>query len=408
MKKRERIRTNFLDFKKNCYAPYSGSGVLSPSRLVEPGPESLVGGQNVPKGKRPVLSVEQQRAIKGLTFHAAQDAFHIGFQTWKAIREAEGFLPFRGNGDAVAELEERVLASVREKPHLATGARARELGVSIGAVQTVLRRRRLSKLHARLEFAGYRVEACRPLEVARQRRILATYPGALAHIDFKTFGYLRPPRGQAQQAGERLGGFVCIDSLTRFATCFLSSTCDQFQALEALDHYRTQAPFPLRGLLLTDNAKCFLADTLIKGVANRGLLQRTIRASHPWSNSKVEALNKVLKYQCFPAIAGDIRDWQSACVLVDRWMVYYNEQRSHGGFANKGLPPLALWQLYEKTPGDHLQKLIKLGLLKLDNEWSVRLMGSNTSMEQQQNVTVQVGARGTPRPHPRTPSPHAA
>jgi len=151
-------------------------------------------------------------------------------------------------------------------------------------------------------------------------------------------------RGQAQQAGERLGGFVCIDSLTSFATCFLSATCDQFQALEAPDHYRQAAPFPLHGLLLTDNAKCFLADTFLKGIANRGLLQRTIRTAHPWSNGKVEALNKVLKYQCFPAVAGNITDWQSACVLVDRWMVYYNEQRSHGGFANKGLPPLAFWR----------------------------------------------------------------
>jgi hypothetical protein len=66
-------------------------------------------------------------------------------------------------------------------------------------------------------------------------------------------------------------------------------------------------------------------------------------------------------------------------------MVYSNTQRSHGGFANKGLPPLAFWQLYEATPGDHLQKLIKLGLLKLDQEWSVRLMGSTSSVEQQQN-----------------------
>ena len=153
----------------------------------------------MPKGQRPVLSVEQQRAIKSLTFHAAQDAFHIGFQTWKAIREADGFLPFRGDGDALAEIEESVLQSVREKPHLATGVRARELGIGTGAVQTVPVRRKLAKLHARLEFAGYRVEACRPLEVARQRRILATYPGALTHIGFKTFGYLRSPRGQAQQ-----------------------------------------------------------------------------------------------------------------------------------------------------------------------------------------------------------------
>jgi len=66
-----------------------------------------VGGKNVPKGKRPVLSVEQQRAIKSLTFQAAQHAFHIGSEKWKAIREAGGFLPFNrtsGNRPQVAAL----------------------------------------------------------------------------------------------------------------------------------------------------------------------------------------------------------------------------------------------------------------------------------------------------------------
>ena len=84
----------------------------------------------------------------------------------------------------------------------------------------------------------------------------------------------------------------------------------------------------------------------------------------------------------------------------DRHVEFHNEQRSHGGFANQGLPPLAVWQLHQKTPGDHLEKLIKLGLLKLDQEWSVRLMGSNTSMEQQQNVTVQVGYGSASDPPP--------
>jgi hypothetical protein len=51
------------------------------------------------------------------------------------------------------------------------------------------------------------------------------------------------------------------------------------------------------------------------------------------------------------------------------------------GFVNKGLPPLAFLQLYEATPGDHLQKLIKLGLMKLDQEWSVRLMGSTAELK---------------------------
>ena len=117
----------------------------------------------------------------------------------------------------------------------------------------------------------------------------------------------------------------------------------------------------------------------------RGKEHEVWRESGPIASSLRLSL---LLYPCFAAIAVNISDRQSACVLVDRWMVYYNTQRSHGGFVNKGLPPMALWQLYEKTPGDYLQKLIKLGLLKLDQEWSVRLMGVELA------VPTQAGGSG--------------
>ena len=81
---------------------------------------------------------------------------------------------------------------------------------------------------------------------------------------------------------------------------------------------------------------------------------------------------------------------------MDRHIVW----RSHGGFVNKGLPPLAFWHLYESTPGDHLQKLVKLGLLKLDQEWSVRLMGSDTSVEQQQDKIGDVVSSDGPDDRP--------
>ena len=44
---------------------------------------------------------------------------------------------------------------------------------------------------------------------------------------------------------------------------------------------------------------------------------------------------------------------------------------------------------------------MKLGLLKLDNEWSVRLMGSNTSMEQQDKIGDVVSSDG-PDDRPET------
>ena len=84
-----------------------------------------------------------------------------------------------------------------------------------------------------------------------------------------------------------------------------------------------------------------------------------------------------LKYQCFPAIAGNVQCWDSAENLVGQWMHCYNNIRSHGGHCNKGLPPVPFAELYDKTPGDHLAKLVSLGIVKLDDEWAIRLMGSS-------------------------------
>ena len=63
----------------------------------------------MPRGKRTELTPEQQRRVKQLTFEAARDALQIGYHKWKAIREAEGYLPFKGGNSPSAEVEERVL-----------------------------------------------------------------------------------------------------------------------------------------------------------------------------------------------------------------------------------------------------------------------------------------------------------
>jgi hypothetical protein len=182
------------------------------------------------------LSLEEQATIKRLTFRHAKDRFHIGYQKWKAIREANGFLAFRESRPATTrqEVEEAVIASVKALPQLNTGERAQKIGVGTGTVQDILVSRGLDRLHQRLRFAGYRVEECVPRAAARLRRVVAAYPGALTHTDYKTFGHLRPPRGEAHQPSRRIGAFLCIDSLTAYASVHLTSVEDQFEAAKAL------------------------------------------------------------------------------------------------------------------------------------------------------------------------------
>jgi hypothetical protein len=272
----------------------------------------------------------------------------------------------------------RLLESVRTLPHLNTSERAKRLGLGAGAAQAFLRDRNLSKLNARLAYAGYQVEVCKPLQVARNRRLVAARPGCLTHVDYKLFGFLRGVHGEPSI---RLGGFVLIDSLTSFAAVKLAKAGDQFEAVDAFQYYIERAPFEITGLMLADNARTFLSDHFINAVTKAGILLRTIRPSHPWSNGKVEAMNRTLKYQCFGAIAGNVTSWDTAALLVDKWMEYYNNIRAHGGTANKGLPPVPFYQLWCKTPGDDMAKLVNLGILKCDADWDVRLMGSHVDAD---------------------------
>jgi hypothetical protein len=335
------------------------------------------------RGKKPNLTVEEGLAASTMVFRKAAANYGVSYHTWKKLREGKGFLPFKGTGLA-EDVAASVLESVRQEPHHNTKVRARKLGLGTGAVQAFLQDRGLSNLNGRLGFAGYQVEVCQPLAVARLRRIVASRPGSLTHVDFKTFGFLRGPYGEP---AVRLGGFVLIDSLTSFSVVKLAKAGDGFEASAALQQYGQCAPFALEGLVLSDNGGAFLSDGFIGTVRKMGLLLRTIRPSHPWSNGKVEAMNRTLKYQCFAAIAGNVASWEEAVVLVEKWMFYYNHLRSHGGHTNRGLPPVPFYQLWKKTEGDDLQKLISLGIIKLDQEWDVRLMGAQTKQRDESEDT---------------------
>lgn len=321
------------------------------------------------------LTLPQCDAIKILSCREAARLYRISFKTWKRIKEGGAFEPSsERDSRRQAEAAEALSQSCREAPHLNTQERARRLGLRVETAQRILKRAGLNKLHARLAHAGYQVEVVRPLQIARMRRIVATYPGSLTHIDFKSFGFLRRERSHS---GIRVGGYCCIDSLTSFATIHLASTPNPTDAIKALEKHREKAPFALEGIVLSDNGCTdFITDRYLEHVTKSGLFPRTTKRAHPWSNGKVEALNKTLKYQCFPAIAyAKLDTLEELSHAVELWMNHYNKHRSHTGHVNRGLPPLAFFDLLKRTPGDHFEKLITLGILELDSEWTWRTMG---------------------------------
>ena len=157
--------------------------------------------------------------IRSLSKREAKRLYRIGDHTWQKIKRGEAVFSPTTRKATLAEDIQAIPTSVREFPHFNTQVRAGRLSLRVEKVQNVLSQNGLSELNARLQFAGYKVETPRPLQVARLRRVLASYPGALTHIDFKTFGILR---GAGSDHSVRVGGFVVIDSLTAYAFCYLT------------------------------------------------------------------------------------------------------------------------------------------------------------------------------------------
>lgn len=326
------------------------------------------------EGKR--LEEQQIEEIKKLSYRKAREKYKIGTATVKLIKLGKlRFFPKRQGKSITGETIQKVFDSVIASPHWNTKERADRLGLRVETVQKILASEGLSRLIGRLKFAGYRVETMRSLASARLRRIVASAPGRLVHIDYKTFGMVRRI---GNEEGRRIGGFIVIDSLTAYATVFLHPAEDSEGAVRALEKFIKSAPFKVNGIVLSDNGKAFLSDKFIEFVKSAGLMLRTTHPYHPWSNGKAEALNKTLKYQCFPVIcANDIRTWEGLTNLVDGWLIFYNTRRVHTGSINRGLPPLVFLEHWNKAPGTPLQKLIHLGVIKPHDMKHLRVLGAS-------------------------------
>lgn len=316
--------------------------------------------------------------IATLSYRQAATKYNVGYKTWRAIKSGDtsAYLP-RQKGDRVSpEAVESILASVKSMPQLNTQARAKALGYRVDRVQRVLAAARLSRLAARLQFAGYSVAPSQSLALARQRRIVAAAPGCYTCCDFKYFGRLR---GVGQSPSVRIFGLVVIDQLTGYGDVLICPTETSDMAVAGIRRYIARAPFAISGLLLTDNGAQFTSDEFIQAATDKKLIIRTTRYHHPWSNGKVERFNGTLAHECFPAIlTGIVADLFELQKLVDVWLEYYNTKRAYTGWLNRGLPPVVLAKQFAAAQGDDpLERLVSVGILRQADIEFIRPLGAN-------------------------------
>jgi len=245
-----------------------------------------------------------------------------------------------------AAIEEQILEARRAHRRGAEWIGA-ELGVAASTVGRVLRRHQVPRLSACDALTGEPVRRgpASPVRYERER------PGELVHIDVKKLG--RIPEGGGWRANgrgprpaiRRAVGYdyvhSAIDDHSRLAYCEIhpderGETCAAFMARAAA--FLASYGITRIERVMSDNAFNYRFSEAFQAVlADLGARHILIRPHCPWTNGKVERLNRTL-----------LREWAYSRVFrsnaeragcLPEWLEHYNTRRRHSSLG--GLPPIS-------------------------------------------------------------------
>ncbi len=175
------------------------------------------------------------------------------------------------------------------------------------------------------------------------------YPGALLHLDVKKIG--RIPHGGGWRADPNQSAenhrtshmkigydyvHTAIDDHSRVA---FVDRCDDEKGTTAAGFLRRAvAHYAALGVrieaIITDNAFAYRrSHEFTATCAELGIKQRFIQPGHPWTNGKVERLNRTLATEWAYS-----RAWTSNTDRADAlpaWLDYYNLERPHSGIGGQ-------------------------------------------------------------------------
>jgi transposase InsO family protein len=273
---------------------------------------------------------------------------------WLARHRAEGLAgladrssrPHRCPHRILAALEQRIIEARRAQRRGAEWIAA-ELGAAASTVGRVIARHGLPLLRELDALTGEPVRRGPASGVRYERE----RPGELVHIDVKKLGRIRDGggwrvRGRARAPSARgsLGyDFVhsAIDDHSRLAYSEIHAdergqTCAGF--LE-----RAAALFADHGIsrierVMSDNAMNYRHSRAFAAVIEQlGARHVLIRPHCPWTNGKVERLNRTLLREWAYARPYRSNAERAACLAV--FLEHYNTRRRHGSLG--GLPPIS-------------------------------------------------------------------
>lgn len=218
---------------------------------------------------------------------------------------------------------------------------ASRLGMQASTVGRVLHRHQTPLLRELDPVTGKQIRATQ----RTANRYEHDRPGSLIHVDVKKLGRIPDGGGwRAHGRSEKVRGrgigydyvHTAIDDHSRVA---YSEIHDDEKGVTAAGFLkRALAFYAALGVVvervITDNAFAYRRSTAFKAVIGaHGITQQFIKPHCPWTNGKVERLNRTLATEwayCRPWTSNTER-----AAALPAWLEYYNLERAHLGIGGK-------------------------------------------------------------------------
>ncbi|WP_175985855.1 IS481 family transposase [Microbacterium tenebrionis] len=219
---------------------------------------------------------------------------------------------------------------------------ADKLGLQASTVGRVLRRHHVPLLRELDPVTGAVIRATR----RSAQRYEHDHPGSLIHVDVKKLGRIPDGggwrlHGRGQRPARKRGlGYdyvhTVIDDHSRVAYAEIHDDEKGTTAAGVLD--RAIAFYARLGVtverVISDNAFAYRHSAAFKAVVDaHGIRQRFIKPHCPWTNGKVERLNRTLATEWAYARPWSSNDDRKAGLTT--WLDYYNLDRHHLGIGGR-------------------------------------------------------------------------
>lgn len=218
---------------------------------------------------------------------------------------------------------------------------AAKLGMHASTVGRVLRRHQAPRLQELDPVTGIRIRATR----RSAERYEHSHPGSMIHIDVKKLGRIPDgggwrAHGRSEQVRGRGIGYdyvhTAIDDNSRVA--YAETHDDEKGATAAGFLERAIAFYATLGVtverVISDNAFAYRHSNAFRAVIDaHGITQKFIKPHCPWTNGKVERLNRTLATEWAYARPFTTNTERRAALPI--WLDYYNLDRPHLGIGGK-------------------------------------------------------------------------